>query len=175
MAANNSCKENETGCIFPFPCQQKLERGMKKLAPRYSRQFFSPLETHIYQLFSFFLSYSSQRKRRMTQTTLDFSPTFQLHHTTATLIIMPYSSMPLSLTLHHHHYYYPLIATNSNSFIINIIIIIHHPLIALDDVHHLHQHNKELSSHTKQGHKQAQEEVDDKVKRQCLLMLLSKP
>uniref|UniRef100_A0A0R0JJ17 Uncharacterized protein n=2 Tax=Glycine subgen. Soja TaxID=1462606 RepID=A0A0R0JJ17_SOYBN len=101
----------------------------------------------------------------MTQTTLDFSPTFQLHHTTATLIIMPYSSMPLSLTLHHHHYYYPLIATNSNSFIINIIIIIHHPLIALDDHNHLHQHNKELPSHTKQGHKQAQGEVDDKVKR----------
>lgn len=174
MAANNSCKENETGCIFPFPCQQKLERGMKKLAPRYSRQFFSPLETHIYQLFSFFLSYSSQRKRRMTQTTLDFSPTFQRHHTTATLIIiMPSSSMPLSLTLHHHHHhYYTLKATTSNPFIINIII--RHPLIALD-VHHLHQHNKELSSHTKQGHKQAQEEVDDKVKRQCLLMLLSKP
>ncbi|KAG5066872.1 hypothetical protein AAZX31_04G162800 [Glycine max] len=110
----------------------------------------------------------------MTQTTLDFSPTFQRHHTTATLIIiMPSSSMPLSLTLHHHHHhYYTLKATTSNPFIINIII--RHPLIALD-VHHLHQHNKELSSHTKQGHKQAQEEVDDKVKRQCLLMLLSKP
>nr|KYP32405.1 hypothetical protein KK1_046931 [Cajanus cajan] len=90
----------------------------------------------------------------MTQTTLDFSSTFQRHHTRA--IIMPSSSFPLSLTLHRHHHY-PL----NSLFIINNIII-HQTLI----------HNKDPFSHTKQGHQQAQEE-GDKVKNQCLLMVMT--
>ncbi|WVZ19681.1 hypothetical protein V8G54_007003 [Vigna mungo] len=89
----------------------------------------------------------------MTQTTLDFSPTFLRHHTTPTIIML--FSFPLSLTLlHHHHHHYLLKATTTYSFFTNIIIIIifHPPPLAFHD-HLLLHHIQEPFLHTIQGEK----------------------
>lgn len=146
--------------IFPFLWQQELE-GHEKVATVTFAITFSLSDTSITL---FFLT----NQRAMTQTTLDFSPTFQRHHTTPIIIM-------LSLTfLHHHHHHHYLLKATITSFITNIIIIIHHLLLVFHH-HLLHHHNQEPSLHTKQGHKQTQEQVD-KVKKQCLLiMLMSKP